>query len=300
MPGPLVSVIIPTYYREDQLQDAIESVQSQNYENIEIIVIDDSGEGFARETVEKFDVTKYIEFDKNKGDNPARNAGVENANGEYFQFLDDDDVLQPSKITKQINLISERDSVGAVYCGLEWESRTQLPNPDVKGDILDRALAFDMGSCNYSSLLVEREVLLDILPLKQQRPSDFFTIIELARKTQFDYVNEALVSMGESPDSAGSSMEAAIGREQLINDYSDLYDDFDTSVKNEALMNTYTVKGITILRNETWSPIATAALAKACYHSFNTKRLLRVVASGFGMPGLKLAAKIHESITRLS
>jgi glycosyltransferase involved in cell wall biosynthesis len=298
MSDPLVSVIIPTYYREEQLEHAIESVLSQEYENIELIVVDDSGEGFARETVEKHDVDQYIEFEKNKGDNIARNTGIECGSGEYFQFLDDDDELYPSKLTKQMRLISNRNTVGAVYSGLEWESRIQLPDTDVKGEILDRALALDTGCCNYSSLLVEMEILREIIPLKQQRPSDFVTIIELAQETCFDYVDEPLVSMGESPDSAGSSMEAAKGREQLIHEYSDLYEDFDDEVKKEALKNMNTVKGMTILRNETWSPKATTAFARACYHSFNMKRLMRVIASLFGLPGFKLAGKVHEYSSR--
>jgi len=297
MSDALVSVIIPTYYRNAQLQDAIESVRNQEYKNTEIIVVDDSGEGFARSAVEEYDIQHYVEFEQNKGNNNARNAGIERARGKYFQMLDDDDELYPTKISKQVALLEERDEVEVVYCGIEWESRIQLPDPEVKGDILEKALAFDTGSCNYSTMLIEREALLDIMPLKQRRPTDFVTIIDLARRIQFDYVNEPSVKIGESPDSGGSSIGAARGREQIIRHYAGLYERFDPIVKKEALANAYTFKGMILLRSNTWSPVATKSFAEACYHSCTVKRFMRVIASLFGMPGFKIAKKIYETIT---
>jgi len=297
MSGSLVSVIIPTYYRNDQLQDAIKSVQGQEFDNIEIIVVDDSGEGFARKVVEKYDVEHYIELESNKGDNNARNVGISEASGTYFQFLDDDDVLRPTKISKQVGLLESQEEIGVVYCGLEWEDSIELPRPDVKGDILEVALTLDTGSCMHSTMLIEEKVLNEITPLKQ-RPgaTDVGTIIDLAQHTKFDYIIEPLVVIGESSDSQGSSLGAAYGREEIINEYAYLYEQFEPGVKREAVMNMHTFKGMTLLRKRTWSPTATQSFILACYYSFSIKRFMRIFASAFGMPGMRAAHTLYNWI----
>jgi len=60
MPDDLVSVIVPTYYRNDRLRDTIGSVEAQTYDPIETIVVDDSGEAHARPVADEFDVRYLI------------------------------------------------------------------------------------------------------------------------------------------------------------------------------------------------------------------------------------------------
>ena len=97
---PLVSVIIPTYKRSKSLNRAIDSVLSQTYPNIEIIVVDDNGKGSkyqleTEKSLEKYiktDKIKYIIHDVNRNGSAARNTGFKHSRGEYINFLDDDDV----------------------------------------------------------------------------------------------------------------------------------------------------------------------------------------------------------------
>jgi len=294
MSEPTVSVIIPTYYRNELLREAIQSVQDQDHSNVELIVVDDSGEGFARDTVEEFDVDEYIAFDENRGDNNARTAGVKRSKGKYISFLDDDDTFHKTKLTKQVSILEQNDDVGVVYCGIEFPSRIELPDPDVKGEVLSRALRFDMSTCTTSTLLIRKDLLLDILPLKQ-RPgaSDLGWIIELAQRTKFEYVNEPLVSQPHSEDSQGSSIGAAHGRQHIIEEYNHLYEKFDKQIKKRALRNMHFFTGITLLRNKTWSPAATVSFIKAYYHSRDFKDFMRIIASLFGMQGFKIGAKIY-------
>ena len=102
---PLVSVIITTYNRPDFLKIAIDSVVNQTYDNIEILVIDDGSEVNYAETIcTYYKKCKYL-HKNNGGISSARNFGVENANGEYIAFLDDDDVFLPFKIEKQLDIL---------------------------------------------------------------------------------------------------------------------------------------------------------------------------------------------------
>ena len=98
---PLVSVIIPTYKRSKSLNRAIDSVLSQTYPNIEIIVVDDNGKGSkyqietekSLENYIKTDKIKYITHDVNRNGSAARNTGFKHSMGEYINFLDDGDLV---------------------------------------------------------------------------------------------------------------------------------------------------------------------------------------------------------------
>jgi len=168
--APLVSVVIPTYYRNDRLRGAIESVADQD-QPTEIIVVDDSGEGHAAPVVEAFDLT-YLALDRNRGSNPARTMGAERASGAFVQFLDDDDRLLPGKLARQVDLLESMEA-GVAYCGMTYEDgQTVLPDPAVRGDVLDAALAFAMSPCVTSTMLTDREVLDEVLPLPDRPGGD--------------------------------------------------------------------------------------------------------------------------------
>lgn len=120
----LVSVIIPTYRRPDTLGRAIESVLNQTYEDLEIIVVDDNGNGTkGREETEQFmeryisdPKIKYVKHEINKNGSAARNSGVRASFGEYIMFLDDDDEFLPCKVKAQVECMESRDeSWGACY-----------------------------------------------------------------------------------------------------------------------------------------------------------------------------------------
>ncbi|MFV0572541.1 MAG: glycosyltransferase family 2 protein [Xanthomarina gelatinilytica] len=109
MDKPLVSIIIPTYNSETYVQEAVSSAINQIYRPIEIIVVDDgSTDGtsglfphFEEQGVKCFRI-------ENGGASYARNKGLEQAKGEYIQFLDADDVLVPSKIEKQLMFMQKQ------------------------------------------------------------------------------------------------------------------------------------------------------------------------------------------------
>lgn len=103
----LVSVVIPFYREVKWLYEAIESVLSQTYSNIEIIVINDG----SKESVSTFlkDYSEKIRYFKqeNKGAAAARNAGINLSKGQYVAFLDSDDVWMPDKIEKQLSYMKK-------------------------------------------------------------------------------------------------------------------------------------------------------------------------------------------------
>ncbi len=107
--NPLVSVIIPVYNTEKYLAECLESVISQTYKFLEILVIDDGSTDSSGEICDRFaardERIKIIHKD-NKGRSAARNDGLDLMTGEYFTFVDADDILLREAIELLVKALS--------------------------------------------------------------------------------------------------------------------------------------------------------------------------------------------------
>ncbi|WP_237055937.1 glycosyltransferase [Microbulbifer sediminum] len=151
-----VSVIIPTYKRSRHLMRAMESVLGQDYEDIELIVVDDNGKGSSF-SVESMEVVKecakrypdrrikLIQHEKNANGAAARNTGIFSSSGEYISFLDDDDIYLPGRISRSVlELDGSSESIGAVYCGfLGWNSPSLNLDRFKDGDLTKEIFMLD-------------------------------------------------------------------------------------------------------------------------------------------------------------
>ena len=111
----LVDVIIPTFNRSALCKQAVESVLSQSYDNVHVIVIDDGSSDDTKDVINGFD--ERIEYirQKNRGVATARNTGLNAARGEFIAFLDSDDIWLPWKLETQINVLHFFPEVGMVW-----------------------------------------------------------------------------------------------------------------------------------------------------------------------------------------
>ncbi|MDR2034966.1 MAG: glycosyltransferase family 2 protein [Helicobacteraceae bacterium] len=104
----LVSIIIPTYKRQNLLPRAIRSAQNQTYKNIEILICDDEKSGETKALVEAIakedSRVQYLENVRTKGVSGARNTGIYAAQGEFISLFDDDDEILAEAIETFIKL----------------------------------------------------------------------------------------------------------------------------------------------------------------------------------------------------
>lgn len=114
---PLVSVITPTYNRAHLLPRALESVLSQDFGDLELIVVDDGSTDETPEVVAGLadPRIRYIRFPENRGIGAARHAGVAAARGEFIAFIDSDDVWLPGKLAYQVTLFQCYPQVDVVF-----------------------------------------------------------------------------------------------------------------------------------------------------------------------------------------
>src|SRR5262249_9697815 len=96
---PDISVVIPTFRRPRELVDAVHSALAQTGFSIEVLVVDDSPEGSAREAIAALDDPRvsYLKRSVPSGGSPAlvRNDGWPRTSGRFVHFLDDDDRVAP-------------------------------------------------------------------------------------------------------------------------------------------------------------------------------------------------------------
>ncbi len=122
--NPLVSIVVPIYNVQDYLKECLESLASQTYNNIEVLLINDGSKddsGTIAEEYAKLDQRfKYI-VQENKGLSGARNTGLDKAQGEYIAVVDSDDWVEPDYIEKMLKQALDTNA-DVVACGLIKEN----------------------------------------------------------------------------------------------------------------------------------------------------------------------------------
>ncbi|SEH72001.1 Glycosyl transferase family 2 [Rheinheimera pacifica] len=127
MTSPLVSVIIPCYNSAAHITAAIDSVLTQDYANIEVIVVDDGSTDNSIDILRQFGDKIIVLQQANQGPAAARNAGMRIASGQFIAFNDSDDLWLPGKLTAQITYLQQHPEIGLCYCGWAiWHGETSL------------------------------------------------------------------------------------------------------------------------------------------------------------------------------
>jgi len=112
--NPLVSIIIPVFNGSNYMQSAIDSALDQDYDNIEVIVVNDGSKDNTEEIAKSYgDKIRYFSKE-NGGVATALNLAIEKSNGEYISWLSHDDYYLPNKVSsqvKELSYINKRDKI---------------------------------------------------------------------------------------------------------------------------------------------------------------------------------------------
>jgi glycosyltransferase involved in cell wall biosynthesis len=127
---PLISVLIPTYNCGQFIKQAIDNVFAQQYENLEIIVVDDGSTDNTKEIIKNYPSIKYF-YQQNSGISAARNLCLEHASGEYIAWLDADDYWLQGKLHAQVKYFREHSDCQIVFTKYEnfFENEAVKSNP---------------------------------------------------------------------------------------------------------------------------------------------------------------------------
>lgn len=108
---PLVSILIPAYNVEQWIAETLESALAQTWQHKEIIVVDDGSTDNSLLVAKRFEspIVKVIS-QKKQGQSTAENRAFQEAQGDFIEYLDADDILAPDKIERQIQLLGDSNS----------------------------------------------------------------------------------------------------------------------------------------------------------------------------------------------
>ena len=117
-----VSIVIPVYNASAYIEDCLASLTAQTMDNIEILFVDDHGRDDSMECARRFveahpsgKTFRFLATPHNMGPGPARNVGIEAAQGEYVAFIDSDDVVEPD-FCEQLYQAAKQYDADLAYC----------------------------------------------------------------------------------------------------------------------------------------------------------------------------------------
>jgi glycosyltransferase involved in cell wall biosynthesis len=150
---PAVSVVIPAFNAAPYLRETIRSALAQTHRPAEIIVVDDGSTDATASIANRFGSRVRVISRDHAGIGAARNAGVRAARGELIAFLDADDVWEPEKLARQVQLLAANPTLDLVFGGVDQFVSPELANVVGQG----RNVTSHAGRC-ATTLLMRAEV----------------------------------------------------------------------------------------------------------------------------------------------
>ncbi|GAB6878847.1 glycosyltransferase family A protein [Halorubrum gandharaense] len=241
---PLVSAIITTYNRREQLKSAVESVIQQDYPNIEIIVVDDNSDYNIENIFDKYsDAVELVVNNQNRGANWSRSVGISKASGKYMTFLDDDDLWYPSKVRRQVDYFEDNDYLGVVTVGRENTDGTiKIPESPKKPDLLEELLLGSNRIGGFSQIMVKYSAIKQAgLPdIHLSSSQDLEWYIRLCQNCDFGVVEEPLIRYNKDGEDRISSKKFTHNYDshgRILSVHEDLLYSKGKILKNKALSN---------------------------------------------------------------
>lgn len=152
---PKISIIVPIYNAEKVLKRCVDSILNQSYKNFELILINDGSKDksidIINEYKEKDERIKVID-NKNKGVSETRNIGIKTSKGEYIQFIDADDFIDPYMIEETLKEI-EKNKADSVITGLYLDIESEN---EIKSSKQTFEYKIEEGNSNIAVAVMDR------------------------------------------------------------------------------------------------------------------------------------------------
>lgn len=228
-----VSVIVPVYNTEKYLKKSIDSLLKQNFEDYEIIVINDLSPGNAEEIIKSYNDKKivYIKNKTNKGIGYNRNLGIKKAKGEYVCFIDSDDYVKEDFISKMYNY-SKENNLDLCVC--------DYVNVDEDGNKLKEFNLSDFCITNYeenNKILCE----INLAPWNKLYKKDMLVKNKIEFSETLKYEDLSFVAL-----SIKNSKKIGKINEQL--NYYTIHNNSETTTRDKRVFDIF--KQLDIVRNE--------------------------------------------------
>ena len=220
MSKPLVSIITPCYNGEKYISNFLDSVISQTYPSVELIIIDDGSTDGTKSIIESkryyFEKKGYklvYLYQENQGQAAAVNLGLKVFNGEYLMWVDSDDVLYEENISKKVEFLEKNPDYGFVLCKAERVNENDLDFPlEIIGrsrpagdDNLFKDILLFKLDCYAGINMVRRTSILKSIPslhiYEGREGQNFQLFLPLAHMYKCGYIEDVLCKIVTHKDS---------------------------------------------------------------------------------------------------
>lgn len=197
--SPLVSIVVPSYNHEKYIQETIESIVNQTYDNIELIVIDDGSKDNSPQIIQKLSKKYGFKFihRPNKGLSATLNEGIKLSKGKYWSACASDDVLILDKIAIQVGFMENNLEYGMCFSKIiafnERGEKTKNNPKYAKSGWLFKDILYQRLTIPAASILTRKEVF-DRVGLYDENlfVEDWDMFLKIANKYQIGFVNQYL------------------------------------------------------------------------------------------------------------
>lgn len=247
---PLVSVVIPSYNHEQFVQDTIQSVIDQDYENIELIIIDDGSKDNSVVKIEEMiDLCekRFTRFDfrsrPNKGLSSTLNEALEWCEGKYFSPIASDDQMLNYKTSIQVKYLETNNESVAVFGGVQLidENNRKLEK------LLSKARSY-----SFEDIIMHRHDILAPTQMIRKEAiekvggynsklfiEDWYMWLILSRQANLFNMNEVLTLYRKHDGNSSKDFsQMHFGRFEVLNCFSDS-EFYVEAVTNIKWLNTY-------------------------------------------------------------
>ena len=148
-----MTVVVASWNGERFLRESLDSLFAQDYDSFEVVFVDDGSEDGTAQIAQSFPV-RYMR-QQNRGLPAARNAGLQLARGSLIAFLDDDDLLPPTKLRVQAHYLRDHPEAGCVLGRQTWIVEEGIAAPELPRD----PIFGEVGGVQLVSAMIRRHVL---------------------------------------------------------------------------------------------------------------------------------------------
>jgi len=243
MKKPKISVIIPSYNHEKYINESVQSVLNQTYQDFELIITDDGSTDKTVSKIKEFKDKriKLFTFKKNRGGVIATHNCLHYAQGEYIAFLNSDDTFLPNKLERQLKYLSGHPHVAAVFSYVEVideNSKTFTDKNHFYYNIfrqLNRSrykwlnYFFNEGNCLcYPSVMMPKKTLKETGPLDSRYVvlTDFDYWIKICLKNEIHIIQEKLIKFRVRNDNKNISGDNPKAKRRVVYEYSKILNNF--------------------------------------------------------------------------
>jgi glycosyltransferase involved in cell wall biosynthesis len=219
---PLVTIITPSYQQAKYIGETIKSVWSQDYPNIEHIVVDGGSTDGTVNILKKFARSeprfRYIS-EKDRGQSHALNKGLAMAKGEIIGWLNSDDTYHPKAIRRAVQMLRKHAEYGAVYGKANHTdagNRVLYPYP-VDASI-NKSRLFDVCTICQPAVFIRKSALDQVGAIDESLNfcMDYDLWMRLVKKHKFGFINEIIANSRLHEEAKSVKQYFSVGLPEII------------------------------------------------------------------------------------